>query len=52
MIVSVDKEDESEENHGKLEEAKARIMSKRRVVESLMGEEPSKTGQRVPTEAD
>lgn len=50
--MSVDQENESEENHGKFEEAKARIMSKRRIVESLMGEEPSKTVQRVPIGTD
>jgi hypothetical protein len=52
MIASVDKENESEENHGKFDEMKIRIMSKCRVVESLMGEEQSKKSQKGLTEAD
>ena len=52
MITSVDKENESEENHGKFDEIKVRIMSKCRVVESLMGEEQSKKGQKNPVEGD
>jgi hypothetical protein len=52
MIASVDKENETEENHGKFDKMKIRIMSKCRVVESLMGEEQSKKGQKSPTEID
>lgn len=52
MIGRVEKENESEENHGKFDEMKIRIMSKCRVVESLMGEEQGKKGQKSLNEVD
>jgi Essential protein Yae1, N terminal len=39
MILALDRNNESEEQHGKFEEVKRRIINKSRVVESLMGEE-------------
>lgn len=39
MILALDRNNESEEEHGKFEEMKRKIISKSRVVESLMGEE-------------
>lgn len=41
MILALDKDNETEEEHGKFEEMKRKIISKSRVVESLMGEERS-----------
>ena len=41
MILSLDRDNETEEEHGKFEEMKRKIVSKSRVVESLMGEERS-----------
>jgi len=42
MILAINTENESEEEHGKFEEMKSRILNKRRVVESLLGEERGK----------
>jgi hypothetical protein len=39
MILSLDRDNESEEEHGKFEEMKRKIINKSRVVESLMGED-------------
>jgi hypothetical protein len=39
MILALDRNNESEEQHGKFEEVKRSIINKSRVVESLMGEE-------------
>ena len=39
MILALDRNNESEEQHGRFEEMKRRIINKSRVVESLMGEE-------------
>lgn len=41
MILALDRDNEKEEQHGKFEEIKRKIMSKSRVVESLMGQERS-----------
>ena len=39
MILALDRDNESEEEHGKFEEMKRKIINKSRVVESLMGED-------------
>lgn len=39
MIFDLDRNNESEADHGKFEELKRRIMSKSKIVETLMGEE-------------
>jgi hypothetical protein len=39
MIMGMDRHNESEDHHGKFEEMKKRIMSKSKIIESLMGEE-------------
>ena len=41
MILALDRDNETEEEHGKFEEMKRKIISKSRVVESLMGEQRS-----------
>ena len=41
MILALDRDNETEEEHGKFEETKRKIISKSRVVESLMGQERS-----------
>ena len=51
MISEVNTENESEEEHGKFEEMKNRILNKRRVVESLLGEE-RKQGHEVKEDED
>lgn len=38
MIISLDRENESEADHGKFEEMRKKIMNKTRVIESLIGE--------------
>jgi len=43
MIMDMDRQNELEADHGKFEEAKRRIMSKSKIVESLMGEERQKS---------
>jgi hypothetical protein len=52
MIRTLDRENESEENHGKFEKMKNRIMSKCRVVERLMGEEQNKNSQKARVHAE
>jgi len=52
MIENLDKENESEENHGKFEEMKIKIMSKCRVLESLMGEEQGKKSRIAPIQGE
>jgi len=52
MVENVDKENESEENHGKFEEMKIKIMSKCRVLESLMGEEQGKKSLKAPIQEE
>jgi hypothetical protein len=54
MILSLDKGNESEADHGKFEEVKSRIVNKSRVVKSLMGEERTKEddGKEVEKEED
>jgi len=52
MIENLDKENESEENHGKFEEMKIKIMSKCRVLESLMGEEQTKKSLNAPIQGE
>jgi Essential protein Yae1, N terminal len=42
MILGMDKQNESEAEHGKFDEMKTKIINKSRVVESLMGEEHSR----------
>jgi hypothetical protein len=39
MILSLDRKNEAEADHGKFEEMRNKIMNKTRVIESLMGEE-------------
>jgi len=39
MILDLDRNNESEADHGKFEELKRKIMSKSKIVETLMGEQ-------------
>ena len=45
MILALDKNNESEEEHGKFEEMKKKIINKSRVVQSLMGQERRKSSR-------
>jgi hypothetical protein len=40
MILELDRRNESEEEHGKFDEMKTRILNKSKVLESLMNETP------------
>jgi hypothetical protein len=44
MISGIDRDNESEAEHGKFEAMKTKIMNKCRIVESLLGEEHAKPG--------
>ena len=52
MIVNLDRENESEADHGKFESIKKKIMNKCRVVESLIGEERFKQDGGKETEQE
>ena len=50
MILSLNRCNEAEADHGKFDAMKRRIMSKNRIVESLLGEERVKIGPNVEEE--
>jgi hypothetical protein len=52
MIAGLDRQNETEADHGKFEEMKKTIISKSRVLESLMGEERKREEQRKDVEED
>jgi len=48
--MDLDRQNESEADHGKFEEMKRKIMSKSKIIESLMGEARQKTEEGAQVE--
>ena len=46
MILGLNRENETEEEHGRFDETKTRIINKSRVVESFLGEQHVKEAHR------